>query len=206
MTKADRYKPRKRPTQSRSKATYDAILDAAAQVLAEEGYSASTTNKIAERAGASIGSVYEYFPSKEAIFAALIEKLDQAAMESVFSNFSSIKQLPPEEFLEAVLRSRIEAALNYPELESLLRSEIPPHLFVEQSERALQRFSEGMKTFAAVYPDLIRVRHLDTAIEFGSVVVESTIRWLAGSNSEKLRDKVWVQEFIDLMMRYILKN
>ena len=206
MTTSNRYKPRKRPIQSRSRATYDAILDAAAQVLAEEGYPASTTNKIAERAGASIGSLYEYFPSKEAIFAALIERLDQTTAESVINNFASVDQLRPEQFLEAVLRSRIEAALNYPELESLLRSEIPASLFIEQAENTFQRFSEGMRMFANSYPQLIRVRHLDTAIELGSIAVESVIRTLASSDPERLKDKVLVQEFIDMMTRYILKD
>lgn len=206
MHKKKRYTPRKRPIQSRSRATYDAILDAAAQVLADEGYPASTTNKIAERAGASIGSVYEYFPSKEAIFAALIERTDQRTAELVIDNFANINQLRPEQFLEVVLRSRIEAALNYPELESLLRSEIPASLFVEQSEKTLHRFAQGMRMFANTYPQLLRVRHLDTAIELGSIAVESTVRSLASSNAKRLKDKVLVQEFIDMMTRYILKN
>jgi AcrR family transcriptional regulator len=206
MPSINRYKPRKQPMQSRSRATYDAILDAAAQVLADEGYPASTTNKIAERAGASIGSVYEYFPSKEAIFTALIERLDQYTAESVIDNFANIGQMKPEAFLETVLRSRIEAALNYPELESLLRTEIPASLFIEQAEKTYQRFSEGMKLFANTYPQLIRVRHLDTAIELGSVIVESTIRSLANSYPERLEDEILVQEFIDVMTRYILKN
>jgi AcrR family transcriptional regulator len=51
--------------------TWNAILDAAAQVLLAKGYERATTDRIAERAGVSIGSVYEYFPNKESIFAAL---------------------------------------------------------------------------------------------------------------------------------------
>jgi len=206
MKKKKRYTPRKKPIQSRSIATYDAILDAAAQVLAIEGYPASTTNKIADKAGASIGSVYEYFPSKESIFAALIERTDQHTMDSIIENFVSIDQLSPKQFLEAVLISRIEAALNHPELESLLRSEIPQSLFKEQSERSLSRFTEQWIAFANSYPQLIRVRHLDTAIELGSIVVESTIRSLASTNPERLKDRALVQEFVDMMTCYILKD
>jgi AcrR family transcriptional regulator len=66
-------RPRKRPLQARSRATVDAILRAAAQVFTAQGYAATTTNHIAERAGVSIGSLYEYFPSKDALLVALME-------------------------------------------------------------------------------------------------------------------------------------
>jgi len=206
MNDTQRYIPRKKPIQSRSRATYNAILDAAAQVLAEEGFSASTTNKIAERAGASIGSVYEYFPSKEAIFTALIERLDQGTEDAIFDKFAGINHLPPKQFLETVLRSRIEAALNYPELESLLRSEIPASLFKKQSQSWYERFSQGMRMFVNTYPEIIRVRDLDTAMELGIIAVESVTRSITSSNPDRLRDEKLVQEFVDLMTRYILKD
>lgn len=68
-------KMKKQPRQARSKATVKAIIEGCAQVLAQQGYSALTTNEIARVAGVSIGSVYEYFPGKEAIVAAMVEDL-----------------------------------------------------------------------------------------------------------------------------------
>jgi AcrR family transcriptional regulator len=67
-----RLEPRKLPRQARSEATVEAILEAAAQVFERQGYSAGTTNRIAERAGVSIGSLYQYFPNKDAILVALV--------------------------------------------------------------------------------------------------------------------------------------
>ncbi|MCC6849220.1 MAG: TetR/AcrR family transcriptional regulator [Deltaproteobacteria bacterium] len=69
----DRLRPRKRPRQARSQRTVDAIVKAAAQVFSRRGYAGTTTNHIAERAGVSIGSLYEYFPSKDALLAAIME-------------------------------------------------------------------------------------------------------------------------------------
>ncbi|MFT4918666.1 MAG: AcrR family transcriptional regulator, partial [Zhongshania aliphaticivorans] len=59
--------PRRRPSQSRSKVLVDAIIQACKQVLADEGEERLTTNRIAEVAGVTIGSLYQYFPNKEAI-------------------------------------------------------------------------------------------------------------------------------------------
>ena len=62
---------RKRPQQARSRATIDAILDAAAHILGERGWAGLTTNAVAEAAGASIGSLYQYFPDKLALIDAV---------------------------------------------------------------------------------------------------------------------------------------
>lgn len=62
---------RKAPRQARSRATVDAIVEAAAQVLCERGWSGFTTNEVAEVAGVSIGSLYQYFPNKLALVAAM---------------------------------------------------------------------------------------------------------------------------------------
>ena len=68
------------PRQERSRATVEAILEAAAQVFERHGYAAGTTNRIAERAGVSIGSLYQYFPNKDAILVALVEQhVDEGA-------------------------------------------------------------------------------------------------------------------------------
>lgn len=69
-----RLKPRKSPAQARSAGMVALLLEAAARVLEERGFAGYTTNAVAERAGVSIGSLYQYFPGKEALTAALIER------------------------------------------------------------------------------------------------------------------------------------
>lgn len=65
---------RKVPTQMRASATFDSIVEAAAHILRDEGPRGLTTNKVAVRAGVSIGSLYQYFPNKKAIVRALLER------------------------------------------------------------------------------------------------------------------------------------
>ena len=66
--------PRKYPKQDRAKATTDAIIEASTQLLLEQGYDRFTTARAAERAGVSIGSLYQYFPNKAALAAAVIDR------------------------------------------------------------------------------------------------------------------------------------
>lgn len=75
--------PRKTPLQARSRDTYDTILEATARILETKGLEAANTNAIAERAGISVGSLYQYFPGKTAIFAELIRRNDAATAEGL---------------------------------------------------------------------------------------------------------------------------
>ncbi|MGZ3743834.1 MAG: TetR/AcrR family transcriptional regulator [Pseudobdellovibrionaceae bacterium] len=67
--------PRKEPKQERSRQTYQAILYGAAKIIRQSGVKNFSTNKVAQESGVSIGSLYQYFPSKEAIVAALIDQI-----------------------------------------------------------------------------------------------------------------------------------
>lgn len=85
-----RLSPRKPPTQDRSRATVEAILGAAIDLLSSRGYARTSTNLIAARAGVSVGSLYQYFPNKDAIATALferhaagIERIVEAAFEEM---------------------------------------------------------------------------------------------------------------------------
>lgn len=67
-------KPRKRPRQARARVTVDAIFEATIQLLLKEGMHGLTTTRIAERAGVSVGTMYQYFPNKQALIYALNER------------------------------------------------------------------------------------------------------------------------------------
>lgn len=71
---SDPLSPRKRPRQKRSAATVEVILDGAARILEREGLDAFNTNAVAVAAGVSVGSLYQYFPGKDAVMAALVRR------------------------------------------------------------------------------------------------------------------------------------
>lgn len=81
--RSTRLEPRKLPEQSRSAATVTAVLEAAARILERDGLEGYTTNAVAERAGVSIGSLYQYFPNKDALTVALIERESAVLLSEV---------------------------------------------------------------------------------------------------------------------------
>ena len=81
--------PRKTPKQQRSKSLTEAILEASTRILSTLGYDAATTNRVAEMAGVSIGSLYQYFPNRDALIAGVIErhlKKQKEAFEQVIAS------------------------------------------------------------------------------------------------------------------------
>lgn len=74
---------RKKPKQERSASTVAAIVEAAAQVLLEQGYARASTNRIAARAGVSVGSLYQYFPDKTVLYEEVLERYLEALVDAV---------------------------------------------------------------------------------------------------------------------------
>jgi AcrR family transcriptional regulator len=105
--------PRKRPRQQRSEATVAVILEAAARILETADLDAINTNLIARRAGISVGSVYQYFPGKEAIYAALIERAQGSLADGVEAVIAATKgkslALRTRALIDAAVAQQLEA-------------------------------------------------------------------------------------------------
>ena len=116
---------RRKPKQRRSRQTVEAILDAVLRILRREGNRGVTTNRIAEVAGVSIGSVYQYFPDKRAIFAALherhIEQIDRMVERTLVEHAAS----PLTELMTALIEGMLEAHRADPELYEMMAAEVP---------------------------------------------------------------------------------
>src|SRR6476659_3548994 len=125
MTAKIRTNPRKQATQARAVSTVDAILKATARILVKEGYDHASTNKIATAAGVSIGSLYQYFPSKEALVAAVIERHIGEMLEVVRSSLARVASYPLREAAKELVRVMIEAHRIEPKLHRVLVEQIP---------------------------------------------------------------------------------
>ena len=101
--------PRKRPRQRRSQETVDRILDAAARIFGTEGYQRTTTNHIAAEAEISIGSLYQYFPNKDALLVALADRHLDEASTALAGIAAGLRATAPS--LEEVCRTLVTAAV-----------------------------------------------------------------------------------------------
>jgi AcrR family transcriptional regulator len=121
----ERLSRRRRPHQRRAHQTVEAILDAVVRILKRDGFAAITTNHIAEVAGVSIGSLYQYFPDKSAIFVALhgrhIDEIDRAIQNTLVKHASSSL----ENLIGGIVDAMIEAHVSDPEPYELLATEVP---------------------------------------------------------------------------------
>jgi AcrR family transcriptional regulator len=122
--KASREAARRQPKQRRALQTVDAVLDAVIRILKREGLRALTTNRIAEVAGVSIGSLYQYFPDKSAIFAALhqrhIEQIDRVVQGKLVEHAASSL----DDLMSAMIEAMVDAHEPNPELHQLFMAEV----------------------------------------------------------------------------------
>lgn len=127
MTASARLKPRRQPVQQRSRDTVEAVLEAAAQVFERHGYAAGTTNRIARRAGVSVGSLYQYFPSKDAILVALTEQHLARGAERLTPLLVDFAVSPPpvQAGLERLVAEMVALHADRPRLHRVLFEECP---------------------------------------------------------------------------------
>ncbi len=100
---------RKSPTQARAAQTVDAIVEAATQILQSDGEERLTTNRIAERAGVSIGSLYQYFADKEAIIEAIAERERSKVVTAIVKSLSDVDPADLENAAREVIRTLVNA-------------------------------------------------------------------------------------------------
>jgi len=134
--KRDPKGKRRRPRQTRARQTVEAILDAVMKVIKHDGIGAVTTNLIAEVAGVSIGSVYQYFPDKRAIFTALHQRHVEQIERLVVSKLVEHAASPLDVLVRAMVEAMVDAHAIDPELHELLMTEVPHR-------------AEGTRDFAA---------------------------------------------------------
>jgi len=117
--------PRKQASQERSRATVDALIEATARLLVREGFDKASTNRIAQEAGVSIGSLYQYYPSKEALVAAVIDRHNKQIMQVVRGALAKLAALPIEQAVRKIVAVAIDAHRIDPKLHRILAEQIP---------------------------------------------------------------------------------
>ncbi|GLY04058.1 TetR/AcrR family transcriptional regulator [Actinoplanes sp. NBRC 101535] len=189
--------PRRKPRQVRAELTRDRILTAAAHIFTEHGYAAGTTNRIAERARVSIGSVYQYFPNKESILAALlVDHIERDAAAAL-----DLDGLPLPEALRLFARRTIDNHQHDPRLLRMMIEEAPidadfiGKVLAYEQERVAQ-----VRALLAGHPQ-IRVDDLDTA----ALMIVNTVEMLPHKllATRQLDPRRLEDELVTMLTRYL---
>lgn len=151
--------PLKQPVQRRAQLTVQAILEAAVQVFEKHGHAAGTTARIAERAGISVGSLYQYFPNKDAILVALahLHLEDANTVAGKLLEQLRAEEVPLATIIERLVDGFLALHARNPGLHRLLYEEglLPEEL--RQAARRLEQYYTGaLAQLLARHPEVRR--------------------------------------------------
>lgn len=125
MARSKSASPRNQPTQRRSKDTVDAILTATERLLVDEGFAACTTNRVAAVAGVSIGSLYQYYPNKDALLVAVMERHQVRLREHLTARLATLGEADLPTAVRAMVHGMLEGELLQPKLHRVILEEVP---------------------------------------------------------------------------------
>lgn len=180
---SQRSRPRKMPRQGRSAETVRAIIEATARILEQGGLGAFTTNAVAEWAGVSIGSLYQYFPGKEALIGALIVRETSqliAECEAIVTDVNGRKAL------QGVIASAVNHQLRRPALARLLDLEEARLPFDEDTRRVTRRLHSILLSIL-MRTDLPQQRDPDLAAQDVLAIIKGMVD-AAGERGEHDRN------------------
>ena len=192
---------RKQPVQQRAVQTVEAILEAAAYILVRDGWDRFTTNRVAERAGVNIASLYQYFPGKEAIVAEL-QRRHMGKVRAALPGAQAALRSRPD--LRGRLRLIVDAAVREhgaaPALHRIFAEELPRRVrrHPASDEADEQRFWRELLGASAE-----GLRDVDLAIFICRAASQAVIHQAASERPELLASPVFAEELTALLERYL---
>ena len=179
----------------------DAILFAAAHILKTEGFAHATTNAIAEKAGVSIGSLYQYFPNKQAIVAALRDRYRDWYDDCVRAEIERGRGLPLREGVHQAMERIVALNALDPALHGALEGAVPDH-----DRAAMQQFMNDMRTYLTDHARELGLPDPELTSFIAVRALEGAIHGISLEAPERLRDPRFVDEMTELFVRYVERS
>jgi AcrR family transcriptional regulator len=193
-----------KPQQARSRVTVDAILEAAIRIFESEGPDAATTSRIAEVAGVSVGTLYQYFANRDAILNALQDR-EFLRASALLSNLLGKPGRADHEVARAVVEALLESYRAAPALHRVLAVE---GLRVTPAERVLAfdaRAIGTIRAFLALAGGAVRRKNADAAAFVIYQAVRASMLAYLLEEPAGLDDATLVDELTDLIVRYLVE-
>lgn len=186
--------PRKQPQQARSTELVTAILQAAVQVLAEHGATRFTTARVAEKAGVSIGSVYQYFPNKAAILFRLQAEEWRQTSEMLRSILEDAGK-PALERLRTLVHAFIRSECEEAQMRVALNDAAPLYRDAPEARQARASMDEAIERFMQeLLPEVSAARRL-----LAADLITTTFTAAGKSFSETPRTRAAIKAYADAM-------
>jgi AcrR family transcriptional regulator len=195
---------RRTPRQARSRATRDAIVEAAARVLAEVGLEKATTARIAEVAGVGPGSLYQYFPSKDTLVAAVYEREAEEQHRAFLALVTELGTDDVPRLVRAFVAWTVQTLEDNAALYRVLLDEVPRVSGLHPSRLFDRKVAASLASLLALWRDRIAVRDVDAAAllvvrAFRYAVIPLVEEPLVGEARER-----FIEELTDLIAGYLL--
>ncbi|MFP2910216.1 TetR/AcrR family transcriptional regulator [Pyxidicoccus sp. 3LFB2] len=203
MKSAAPLAPRRKPRQSRAQATCDAIITATAQVLVKEGYDAVSTNHVARVAGVSVGSVYQYYSSKEALVLAVMERYRAQGLAELEEGVSRMAGATLRETLRQLIRQVMASKASNPRLHQVLVEQLPRMRQFQQVDPYTVRILRVVRAFLEPHARDVRPQDLDMATFIIVNTVESLTHVALLDRPEYLTRESFVDELCALVVGYL---
>ncbi len=199
-------KPRKRPTQARSRETVDAIVKAAARILTEHGYDGLSTNRIARTAGVSPGSLYQYFPNKDSVIAALLDSLLSRFGAIIQKRLAEVMNDPLDVAARKMMRALVEMlATVQPRLVQNLVEQVPRVGRRGMIGTVRQRGKELARMYLEAHRSELRITDIELAVFFVTSLAENLTFRIAFDRPRHLTAEYCADEAAGLIVRYLAK-
>jgi AcrR family transcriptional regulator len=203
MARKPLTKPRKHASQERSRTTVDALIEATARILVKEGFDKASTNRIAEVAGVSVGSLYQYFPGKEALVVAVIERHNQEIMQIVRAALAEIASQPIEKGVRRLVAAAIEAHRIDPKLHYVLAEQIPRTGRLKNVEAFNRETYALFRSYLEDHSDELRMADVEFAAFVCGTSIEALTHTAVLHRSEMLTDEA-VGTLVDETTRLVV--
>jgi len=202
MARKPLTKPRKTATQERARVTVDALVEATARILVKEGFDKASTNRIAEEAGVSVGSLYQYYPSKEALVAAVIDRHNRAIMRVVTAAFAEVASQPVDRAVRRLVAVAIEAHQIDPRLHRVLAEQIPRTGRLADVEAFGRQTYALFRAYLEAHGDELRTTDLDMAAFVSVTSIEALAHTAVLHGPQKLSGET-VRALVDEATRLV---
>lgn len=197
------YSRRKAPRQRRSRVTVDAIRQAALDLAERDGFGAAGTHEIAARAGVSIGSLYQYFPNKEAIYLSLYEQTVATAVGEIKTHMPAILDAPLEQAVRGTIKHLIALYARNRLVLLDLRDQVP-ELHLDTSPVSVRPMLHGMlRVFLAQRARRASASENETKAHFLEQVMLGTIQNYVREHPLGLSERVFTDHLAAIVLAYL---